>query len=264
MLRHETDSYTMPDKEPRRTIDADSAFWLRAGKLASAAWLYICTIALVLLIPPGLVKKESLGLNELGDTLAGFFVPLGLIWLVVGVMLQHLQTKQNTDAIEMQGQELKLAVKEFLEMAQEQKRTNDIAIENQLEARRQVKPDLVYEAQSVSTGKDRYSLIVENRGIKCTALFRRQPAPLSPEDPKVKEVYPRYFRNGSINIIPLKLSPADIDQAKERYLEIWVEQSYPEDPSKPPEQFSSMKMDLLLLTIATDGTLVAQKLPDRR
>lgn len=254
----------MPDKEPRRTIDADSAWWSKAGVFASIVWVAVCVISLLLLAWTEYVKVDALRFNELGDTLAGFFVPLGLIWLVVGVMLQHLQTKQNTDAIEMQGQELKLAVKEFSEMVQEQKRTNDIAIENQLEARRQVKPDLVYEAQSVSTGKDRYSLIVENRGIKCTALFRKQPAPLSPEDPKVKEVYPRYFRNGSINIIPLKLSPADIDQAKEKYLEIWVEQSYPEDPSKPPEQFSSMKMDLLLLTIATDGTLVAQKLPDRR
>lgn len=264
MLRHETDNYTMQETTEPRTIDADSAWWSKAGVIASFTWLYICTIALVLLIPPGHVKKESLGFNELGDALAGFFVPLGLIWVVVGVMLQHLQTKQNTDAIEMQGRELKLAVKEFAEMAQEQKRTNDIAIENQLEARRRVEPDLVYEAYSVSTGKDRYALIVENRGVRCTALFRRQAYPLSPEDPKVKEVFPREFRSGSTNTIPLTLSPTDIDRAKERDLEIWVEQNYPEDPSKPSEQFSSMKLDLVLLTIATDGTLVAQKLPDRR
>lgn len=259
MLRHETDSYTMPDKEPRRTIDADSAFWLRAGKLASAAWLYICTIALVLLIPPGLVKKESLGLNELGDALAGFFVPLGLIWVVVGVMLQHLQTKQNTDAIEMQGEELKLAVKEFAEMAREQKRTNDIAIENQLEARRQVKPDLAYYAYGEPSDNKPYLIRLINRGAACTVDIYAGNLRATPIHPDKRDGASDILYNGSAETFSIDLSSNAINNAKTRGVPLWAKVMYAEPEALKGEGFKQSFQEVLLLRIGNDGVATIEK-----
>lgn len=48
--------------------------------------------------------------NEIGDFLAGLFSPVAFLWLVVGYFQQGKELKQNTKALELQANELKLSV----------------------------------------------------------------------------------------------------------------------------------------------------------
>jgi Fe2+ transport system protein B len=49
-------------------------------------------------------------LNNLGDFLAGVFGPLAIFWLILGFLQQGKELQQNTEALEMQADELKKSV----------------------------------------------------------------------------------------------------------------------------------------------------------
>lgn len=54
---------------------------------------------------------NNLDLNEVGDFLAGIFGPVGFFWLVLGYFQQNKALKLNSEAVEMQANELKNSVK---------------------------------------------------------------------------------------------------------------------------------------------------------
>jgi len=52
---------------------------------------------------------KALKLNEKGDFLAGIFSPLAFLWLVYGYLQQGQELKQNTKALNMQAEELRIS-----------------------------------------------------------------------------------------------------------------------------------------------------------
>lgn len=64
----------------------------------------------------------SLTLNEWGDTLAGFFAPLALLWLVIGYFQQGENLEINSQALEAQLNELALQVAETRKLAENSNR----------------------------------------------------------------------------------------------------------------------------------------------
>ncbi|WP_409292239.1 hypothetical protein [Pseudomonas sp. KCJK9058] len=69
---------------------------------------------------------KDLGLNELGDYLAGAFGPLALAWLVFGYFQQGDELRQGTEALRLQATELNNAVTEQAKMAS----ANEVALRN--------------------------------------------------------------------------------------------------------------------------------------
>ncbi|MGO4011570.1 hypothetical protein [Pseudomonas sp. ITP1] len=54
----------------------------------------------------------SMGLNEVGDFLAGAFGPVAILWLVLGYFQQGIELRQGTAALNFQGEELRNAVEQ--------------------------------------------------------------------------------------------------------------------------------------------------------
>lgn len=83
------------------------------GSIATAIWL--------LLIAVYVWAKWSCFLtmdpNSLGDFVAGAFGPLALFWLVCGYFQQGLELRQNTEALNLQVEELRNSVLHQGEMA---------------------------------------------------------------------------------------------------------------------------------------------------
>jgi hypothetical protein len=61
-------------------------------------------------------ELNALKLNEAGDFLAGVVAPLAFLWLIVGYFQQGDELKQNTEALRLQAEELKHAVKEYAQL----------------------------------------------------------------------------------------------------------------------------------------------------
>lgn len=55
---------------------------------------------------------KSMPLNEKGDFVAGFVSPAVFIWLIIGYFQQGEELQQNTEALRLQGEELKNSVNE--------------------------------------------------------------------------------------------------------------------------------------------------------
>ena len=68
---------------------------------------------------------KTMDLNESGDFLAGVFGPLALLWLILGFFQQGLELRQNTQALELQAEELRNSV--------EQQRAIVVATREQIE-----------------------------------------------------------------------------------------------------------------------------------
>lgn len=48
--------------------------------------------------------------NEIGDLLAGMFGPLAILWLILGFFQQGIELRQNTAALKLQADELRMLV----------------------------------------------------------------------------------------------------------------------------------------------------------
>ena len=59
---------------------------------------------------------QTMGLNEVGDFLAGAFGPLAILWLVLGFFQQGIELRQSTSALLLQADELKATVSQQKEM----------------------------------------------------------------------------------------------------------------------------------------------------
>ncbi|UYK97793.1 hypothetical protein [Pantoea stewartii] len=77
--------------------------------------------------------------NELGDFLAGAFSPVAFLWLVLGFFQQQKELQQNTEALNLQAEELRNSVEQYKEMvAVAQKQLDsDLTIAQQDSARRE-------------------------------------------------------------------------------------------------------------------------------
>ena len=60
----------------------------------------------------------SLGLNEIGDFLAGAFGPLAFLWLILGFLQQGRELNLSSKALQLQADELKNSVEQQTIMAQ--------------------------------------------------------------------------------------------------------------------------------------------------
>lgn len=85
-------------------------------------WGCIGTAVYLLIIGLTVVVKfqefKSLGLNELGDFLAGVFGPIAFLWLVLGFLQQGRELKLSSEALQLQAKELKNSVEQQTIMAQ--------------------------------------------------------------------------------------------------------------------------------------------------
>lgn len=81
---------------------------------------------------------EPLGLNEIGDFLAGVFSPLALWWLVLGYFQQGEELRLNTKALELQIEELKHSVEAQQSLANAAREQNEIVSD---QYRRQVEKE---------------------------------------------------------------------------------------------------------------------------
>ncbi|CAI8791684.1 DUF805 domain-containing protein [Pseudomonas jessenii] len=59
---------------------------------------------------------QTMGLNEVGDFLAGAFGPLAILWLVLGFFQQGIELRQGTAALNLQASELKASVDQQKEL----------------------------------------------------------------------------------------------------------------------------------------------------
>lgn len=86
--------------------------------------IYICGFALICVCR--FDDLRNLGLNELGDYLAGAFGLLALAWLVFGYFQQGDELRQGTEALRLQATELNNSVTEQAKMAS----ANEVALRN--------------------------------------------------------------------------------------------------------------------------------------
>lgn len=64
------------------------------------------------LIGDRIQSLQIMGLNEVGDFLAGAFGPLAILWLVLGFFQQGVELRQGTEALKLQAQELRASVEQ--------------------------------------------------------------------------------------------------------------------------------------------------------
>lgn len=76
------------------------------------------------------VEIKALNLNELGDFLSGSFAPLAFWWFLIALFLQSIELKQNTQALQIQGEEMRNAVEQASKQADELERTGEYQRQN--------------------------------------------------------------------------------------------------------------------------------------
>lgn len=77
--------------------------------VAAISILWIVIMACLVILKRSTL--DTLGLNEIGDALAGAFAPLGFFWLVAGFYQQGTGLKQNSEALKLQAKELQESTK---------------------------------------------------------------------------------------------------------------------------------------------------------
>ena len=128
----------------------------------TAVWVLIFGIVIFLRYS----KAGELSLNQWGDFLAGASAPLALLWLVIGYFQHGDELRLNTEALQLQQQELKLQVKETANLVdaanrQAQAAHQDLEDRRKREAR-QAEPEFVSAGASYS--QNEVSIKLKNRG----------------------------------------------------------------------------------------------------
>lgn len=98
---------------------------------------------------------KALDLNEKGDFLAGFVSPVFIIWLIIGYFQQGEELQQNTEALRLQGEELKNSVKEQQALVEATRRQvalmEEARIEEKAAERSRAKLRLQYSSYDMQT-----------------------------------------------------------------------------------------------------------------
>lgn len=87
--------------------------------LAGIAFLFTGRINEIRVMPP----------NNIGDFLAGIFGPLSILWLILGFFQQGIELRQNTQALELQAEELKNSVEQQRELVEVTRKQVDAELE---------------------------------------------------------------------------------------------------------------------------------------
>ncbi|MDO6587460.1 hypothetical protein Q4543_18260 [Salipiger sp. 1_MG-2023] len=134
----------------------------------------IYLIVLVTLIPAlatiGLLKIEPIGLNELGDFLAGAFGPLAIFWLILGFFQQGEELRNSVATLELQAKELANSVEQQRELVLANREALDhekaLAQSSEIYRKNNLQPKFFPTFSSwMSTGnKFAYIIIIENAG----------------------------------------------------------------------------------------------------
>ena len=97
-------------------------------------------------------QLQSIDLNNLGDFLAGVFGPLTIFWLILSFVLQKRELSQNTQALELQAEELRKSVEQhtqLVETTKEQLQVERMMLEQELVRREiELKPKFVVQNSS--------------------------------------------------------------------------------------------------------------------
>jgi hypothetical protein len=80
-------------------------------------------------------RFQELELNAKGDFLAGFISPAVFLWLIIGYFQQGEELQQNTEALRIQGDELRNAVSEYKALVEATKRQVELMEHEQKERR---------------------------------------------------------------------------------------------------------------------------------
>ena len=83
------------------------------GVIATLAWLGACGFYVY---SKGWDTIVSMELNAVGDFIAGTVSPIAFLWLILGYFQQGEELQQNTFALKMQADQLRLAVDEYKQL----------------------------------------------------------------------------------------------------------------------------------------------------
>jgi hypothetical protein len=111
----------MPDEAPRLAIQDDAELRRDRRRLSRFAWgmtaVWLASVTTYVLC--GWSMLIHLEPNALGDFLAGATAPLAFFWLVVGYFQQGMELRQNSHALMMQADELRLQTAETKALVRE-------------------------------------------------------------------------------------------------------------------------------------------------
>lgn len=111
----------------------------------------------------------SLGLNEVGDFLAGVFGPVAFFWLVLGYVQQGRELKLSSQALATQAEELRASVAQQIELVKATNRTLE-NYENSLEPLLQLKFGEIIQAFDEGAVVERHRFTVANSGAYCEGV----------------------------------------------------------------------------------------------
>ncbi len=134
------------------------------GLLGTVTYLVVLAIATYLGFYFGLLTFEPLGLNEIGDMLAGFFGPIAIFWLVLGFFQQGRELKNSVATLQLQAEELANSVKQQKEMVAVSRET--------LQHERETIAKSNEERKSALKPKFKVELVQAQRGL---AMFSYKP-----------------------------------------------------------------------------------------
>lgn len=136
----------------------------------------------------------KLDLNELGDFAAGAFGPIAILWLVLGYFQQGDELKQNTDALQLQANELANSVEQQRKLVEltrkqieEERRRARLEIARHKEASKPKFVTKILDFQTEGSGDLHLDISLKNVGGPCSHVRLRPDvqsvsATLSPTD----------------------------------------------------------------------------------
>jgi len=113
-------------------------------------------------------------LNEVGDFLAGVFGPLALFWLILGFLQQGKELQQNTQALELQAEELRNSVQQQKELVKVSKKQVDADLEaskyEKIRLMKAAQPNFVFQGVGGRHSPQKHTFIanIKNTGNTAT------------------------------------------------------------------------------------------------
>ena len=122
---------------------------------------------------------QTMGLNEVGDFLAGAFGPVAILWLVLGFFQQGIELRQGTKALLLQAKELQSSVEQQKELVAVSRDQVNAELEAAQEAKAQrvraIRPFLVLSGAGGSHSGNDHELrfTIKNLGAPISHLMMK-------------------------------------------------------------------------------------------